>query len=185
MTTAEGIALEPFAGPAALPGVDPEVAAGLLAAASGLIRAYCGWHIAPSITETITVDGSGTTVLGLPTLHLTDLSEVTINGEDEADVEWTERGLLRLSCRGPWPQRWRSITVTMTHGYDCAPAAMAAVATAMARRVTVNPDALTNESIGQQYTAGYAANPAGFTGLAFVPAEAAWLLGPYRIPLRP
>ena len=48
-----------------------------LDAASDAIREYCGWNIYPQVTETITVDGSGTSVLLLPTMNLTADGEAT------------------------------------------------------------------------------------------------------------
>ena len=49
--------------PALYEGVDP--------AAQAAVRAYCGWHIAPSLSETLVLDGTGARAFILPTLHLT------------------------------------------------------------------------------------------------------------------
>lgn len=82
--------------------------------ASGAIRSYCGWHVTPVITETVTVDGDGGTILNLPTLRLTSLVAVRVQGEPVEDVEWSSDGTLR----GWWPDKWRSIEVEMEHGYE-------------------------------------------------------------------
>ena len=82
--------------------------------ASAAIRSYCGWHVTPVVTETVLVDGDGGTILNLPTLHLVSLAEVRVQGESVEDVEWSADGTLR----GSWPDRWRSIEVTMEHGYE-------------------------------------------------------------------
>jgi len=59
------------------------------------IRRYCGWHIAPSITETITLDGDGSRHLWLPSLHVTAVTAVT-NGDTvldvSSDLDWSESG---------------------------------------------------------------------------------------------
>jgi hypothetical protein len=52
------------------------------------VRAFCGWHIAPEVTETLTLDGPGGYVLVLPTLHLVDLVSVTNDGTAITDPEW-------------------------------------------------------------------------------------------------
>lgn len=106
--------------------------------ASERIRAYCGWHIAPSVTETVTLDADGGRVLALPTLRMTALTSVTLwDGTvlaDGVDVTWSHTGLLeRLSWR-PWPSRFRAVTVTFVHGYDAIPSALEEVCVSVAKR---------------------------------------------------
>lgn len=91
-----------------------------LAAAISEVRGYCGWHIAPQRTETLTLDGSGLSVLLLPTMQVADVAEVVENGTTIDAVEWSAKGMLRK--RSGWTDRWRGITVTLTHGYAKAPA---------------------------------------------------------------
>lgn len=100
---------------------DPRLEA-LIAGATAAVRGYCGWHIAPSLTETVTLDGPGGDVLTLPTMHLTDLAAVTEAGTvlDVATVEWSELGSVRKES-GCWTERYRGVVVTMTHGHDAAP----------------------------------------------------------------
>ena len=43
-------------------------------AAQGAVRRYCGWHVAPSITETLRLDGYGGRVLTLPSKHITAIA---------------------------------------------------------------------------------------------------------------
>lgn len=89
------------------------------------IRAYCNWHIAPNVSETITVDGPGCSTLFLPTLHLTELTAVTNDGAPVADPEWSESGMVRGAS---WSSRFRGVTVTMTHGYEDWPAELVTTA---------------------------------------------------------
>lgn len=91
------------------------------------VQAYCGWHIAPSKSETLTLDGSGATVQPLPTLHMTALSSVSVDEQavDTASVEWSEAGLLRRDVA--WTSRLRGVVVELTHGYDALPLDVQAV----------------------------------------------------------
>lgn len=105
-------------------------------AAVSAIRHACGWHIAPSVTETLTVEGDGSGLLLLPTLHLTGVSAVSNDGEALADLtdkdafQWSRRGVLRWNRR--WSAKYDGVSVTITHGYDDFPPELLAVARAMA-----------------------------------------------------
>jgi hypothetical protein len=105
------------------------------ATAIAAIRAYCGWHIAPSVTETVTVDGPGTGALLLPTLHLTALGVVNNDGTDVEDCQWSDRGVVRrpsgtTACG--WTTKLRGIQANITHGYDVWPGEVLGIAKAMA-----------------------------------------------------
>lgn len=93
-----------------------------LAAAISEVRGYCGWHIAPQRTETLTLDGSGLSALLLPTMQVADVAQVIETGSTLAPgtFEWSAKGMLRK--RSGWTDRWRGIEVTLTHGYAEAPA---------------------------------------------------------------
>jgi len=101
---------------------DPETERAL-AAALACVRRYCGWHVTPSRTETITVNGPNSPLLALPTLYLTALTAVTEDDVvlDTADLRWSVNGLIRKKTGAYWSSYYRSIVVTMTHGYDTAP----------------------------------------------------------------
>lgn len=99
--------------------------------ANGAVRSYCGWHIAPVVEETVILDGDGGTILALPTLRLVALTEVRVHGETIDDVEWSADGTLR----GSWPDRWRSVQVTMSHGYEMPGDLLGVVLDAAARAV--------------------------------------------------
>lgn len=103
-------------------------------AVTAYIRGRCGWHIAPSMTETLTLDGADARVLSVPTLHLTAITSVTEGGVDvTADIEWTALGLLRHPRR--WADRWRSIVITVTHGYETVPADLSKIVAEAAARL--------------------------------------------------
>ncbi len=123
----------------------------LAAAADALVRGYCGWHVAPSLTETLTVDGSGGCVQPLPTRYLTAVASVTddglaVNLADE-DVEWSTSGLLWRYA--PWTWRPRGVVATITHGYPVVPADVQMVAADLAGSLADAPGLVTRMTVGQ------------------------------------
>ncbi len=109
------------------------VSQGQIDQAVGLVRAFCGWHVWPVVTETLIVDGVGGVVLTLPTLKVTDVALVVESGVvlvdlnrhlsvvDDADgYEWSASGDVKR-VGGCWTTRWRGIEVTLTHGFETCP----------------------------------------------------------------
>jgi hypothetical protein len=96
-----------------------------LAAALAAARSYCGWHVTPVLVDqTVTLDGPGTQLLVLPTLKLTELSEVTENDVELnlADLASSARGLIvKRELGAYWTSVFGAITVIFSHGYDDAP----------------------------------------------------------------
>lgn len=89
-----------------------------LKAAHGAVRRFCGWHVAPVIEETITLDGSGGRDALLPSLRVVQLVSVLNDGADvTASVDTSKAGILRLPS-GKWTDRLGRITVSLRHGYD-------------------------------------------------------------------
>ena len=86
------------------------------------VRAFCGWHVWPSVSETLVVESEGGRVLSLPTLKLIDLVSVSENGEtlDESLYEWSTTGDVKRLDRC-WSTRWRGISASVTHGFDECP----------------------------------------------------------------
>lgn len=104
-------------------------------AAQRTVRNYCRWHIAPSVTETLTLDATGGTLLRLPSAYVTDVVSVTRDGTllDPGDYEWSQHGMIR----GRWPYKFRSVVVELTHGYDLCPDDVYDVLTHMVESATV------------------------------------------------
>ena len=98
------------------------VSQGQIDQAVGLVRAFCGWHVWPVVTETLIADGVGGVVLTLPTLKVTDVALVVESGvEVDADgYEWSASGAVKR-VGGCWTTRWRGIEVTLTHGFETCP----------------------------------------------------------------
>lgn len=89
-----------------------------LKAAHGAVRRFCGWHVAPVIAETLTLDGSGGTDILLPSLRVTQLVSVLSDGVDvTARVDTSSAGILRLTS-GKWTHRLGRVTVALSHGYE-------------------------------------------------------------------
>jgi hypothetical protein len=107
-----------------------------LDAALAAAQQYCGWHVIPVLTDqTVTLDGPGTPLLTLPTLKLTELSEVDEDGEELnlADLNWSTRGLIRKRDGYWWTQMFGAITVVFSHGYATAPDFESAILSAIDR----------------------------------------------------
>ena len=84
------------------------------------VRDYCGWHVAPVVTETVTLDAYGTARLFLPSLKVRAVDAVTVDGTalDPSGYTWTEDGVLRRLDGALWPHRGQSVAVTLTHGHE-------------------------------------------------------------------
>lgn len=129
--------------------VDGEVAELALDLASGIVRAFCQWGISAEAT-TFTVDGSGHSVLSLPTLHLVSVEEVRLLGVPLVigPESWSERG--QLWRREGWPSVFRNVEVDCHHGYRPSemPAAVRAVVLTIAAGRIHNTEGLRSKTVG-------------------------------------
>lgn len=108
------------------------------------IRSEAGWHIAPSVTETLTLEGNGGRWLILPTLYLTAVTEVRDVTDPDSPVvlgDWSaaktprfRAGCLRRDCG--WP--CTDLEVDIVHGYDSCPSDLLPAAAALAQVAKVN-----------------------------------------------
>lgn len=108
------------------------------------VRAYCGWHVAPSRRESITLDGDDSGVLLLPTLRMTALHSLSVRGasvnvDDELVVEWSTSGVVRCSTR---TASMRGVVVELTHGFDDWPLEVLSVIDRLTQRALDDPGAL-------------------------------------------
>jgi hypothetical protein len=135
--------------------VDRATAELVVAGASGMVRAYCGWIISREET-TFTLDGSGHTLLALPTLNLVEVTEVRIDGividayDPEAASEWQYRWSAAGVLDRPvgWPRRFRCVEADVVHGYDPVPDLVKLVTLARAGCDYDNPERLTVRAVG-------------------------------------
>jgi hypothetical protein len=155
--------------------------------AAGAVTEYCGWHIAPAITEDAVVDGSGTLVQPLPTLNLTALNTIAENGHvlDPGHIDWSANGLLEKRFRLPWTGRRRGIAVSITHGYPETPSWVVTLICAVAARGFITTPGIIAEAAGGEAvtyasSAKYGLTPPG--SVALTPIEKK-MLDRIRIPL--
>lgn len=88
-------------------------------AAQNTIRRYCGWHVAPNVYDTLTLDAHGGRSIMLPTQHVMSIDSVYLDDTIDltGELDWSESGYLRLRSK-TFPDRPRCITVTLYHGYE-------------------------------------------------------------------
>ncbi|MFI5783499.1 hypothetical protein [Nocardia sp. NPDC051570] len=156
----------------------PELA---IANANALVRDWCGWHIAPTVTETLTVDGSGEHILMLPTLRLLAVHSVAEHGVavELARVRWSRAGYLHRGHR--WTRRENSVQVQVTHGWPMVPPVVTGVVLGIAKRAKDTPattvKAHTAGPFSEQLTV---AADGSIGGINLTVAERDQL-GPYRV----
>lgn len=152
--------------------IDNDDASALLALslASDAVRAYIGQEISIVEDEELTLDGTGTTLVLLPELPVTDVSSVIEDGLEltyDEDFYWSAQGeLIRVEPRWegitrverPWEslkrieRRWikkpRAIVVTYSHGYATVPGPIKGATLALAGRLVDSPAGVKQETIG-------------------------------------
>ncbi len=151
-------------------------------AAEAAVRAYCGWHVAPVMVQSLVLDGSGTASLFVPTLRLTDVTAAEVSGTvlDVADLEWSESGYLRAA--GVWPDKLRAVKVTIEHGFDAVPD-VAAIVLAIAARASASPTGVVREQAGAVSVSMSATAPGVSGGVVLMDHERR-MLDKYRLPGR-
>lgn len=162
---------------------------GMRGAAWGIIRAYARWHICPIITETLTLDATGTRTINLPTLRLLEVERLEYAGQEIApeNIEFSDAGLIRIG-KTALPSRLGGIKATIRHGYDpkeCA--GIFQIAQALAERMQIGS---ASQGVVQQTTGPFSMRFGTIAG--GVPVSQALLLEPekqvlarYRLPLGP
>jgi len=133
--------------------LDPQA----VVAAESIIRDYCGWHIAPAITETITLDGSGTYKMFLPSLRIKSITSISEGGFllPAIDYDWSENGTVE-KIRSQWTWRRRGVVIVLVHGYDFCPPGVEDLVKQLAKS---GPAAITRAQIGQTSVTYSAAAP--------------------------
>lgn len=120
-----------------------------LDAAHGAVRGHCGWHVAPIITETLTLDGSGGSALLLPSQRVWNIVRALNDGLDVTSrVKFSRRsGVLTLP--GGWTSDVGSVEIEITHGYspDEVPEVVGLIAT-LQERASAGSPAVAQQNIG-------------------------------------
>ena len=159
-----------------------------LRVASHVIRAYLGWHLSPSLTETIQVPVKQKGLILLPSRYVTEVTNLTIGNEllDPDDYVWEQGGWIQTgqlySDTNRYPasvSAWRvnEASVTITHGYDEVPLEVKQVAFELVETTIATPVG----NVSQMSTpAGYRISlsmPAGFS----LNEGQQKILAPYRL----
>lgn len=118
--------------------------------ASGAVRAYCGWDLAREST-TLYADGTGSSLLSLPTLYLIDVTALRIDGEtvDPAGIDmptWSRKGQLFRWIGFP---RHAVVEADVVHGYNPIPDLVKLVVLDVAACNLNNPQQLASVTVGQ------------------------------------
>lgn len=149
-----------------------------LKSAQAAVRAYCGWHVCPSITRTVTLDSYGGRTLLLPTMHVTALSSVKFGGvEHVSDCSWSKAGILRLHNGLEFPDDLQAVTVSMTDGFDKSEIPqIGALLKSLAQRAQIQPGVASQSVNGASVTYSTSSTP----GVTLLASEKE-LLEPYRL----
>jgi hypothetical protein len=145
--------------------------------AQARVRSYCQWHVAPEITETVTLDGRGSKFLALPSLRVAEITSVTEEGTllTTDDYDWSASGYIERR-NGYWTERPRQIVVVFKHGFVDVPDDLIGVAAAWAARAATSPSGVRREA------AGGVSRDYGDSDLF---ADEKAILDRYRLPPRP
>jgi len=136
--------------------------------AAAYVRRMSGQRITAVADDEVVFDGNGNRILFLPQRPVTNVSEVTVDGDVwtvGTDYEWSERrGTLHAIDRRRWPTGQRNVTVTYSHGYAELPVDLQALVYGLARRSIDNPAGteIRSETLGS-YSVAYAAMVGGLT----------------------
>jgi len=164
------------------------------AQAEAQVRAYCGWHIAPEVADTLTLDGPGTGTLVLPSLHVVAIDAITEDGTvlDPTVYQWSQAGIVRRGApgNGAWcwtvsnQYRWtgnlQGLTVELDHGYEEWPLDVQSVIDRVAARAAEGASVLT-----QVGAVAYATDSDGMPAGGSLSSSDRAVLSRYKIPYRP
>lgn len=152
-----------------------------LKAAQGAIRRACGWHVAPVITETLTLDGRGGKSLLLPSKRVASIASVVNDGQDVTEqVKFSRRaGVLTLASG--WSCDVGSIEVTLTHGYKSEDVPeVAALIVTLTKRAATGGGAIAQQGIGPASVRYATGRDGGALGVPLLESEHA-VLEPYKL----
>lgn len=160
---------------------DPRVLP-LLSAASTAVRRWCGWHIAPVVTEELVLDSPGGSLIVLPTMRLLEVTALTVGGVvfDVESLEWSANGEVRTRDRRGWPEGFRNMSATIRHGFESAPDVAQVVQQVVANAVT-SPLGATREQAGQVSIQWAQTAPGVAGGLSLLGRDLD-VLAAYRLP---
>lgn len=151
--------------------------------AVGAAQTYCRWSLGAEAT-TFTLDGTGSTVLSLPTLRLVTVDAVRLDGValescpagGGSTVQYGWSAVGQLFRAAGWPKRPRCVEADVVHGYDPLPRSVRLVVLAVAGRLMNNFDGVTSKAVGAVSRGYDSGRPAELSELE------EHLLSGYRLP---
>ena len=159
-----------------------------LRVAGDAIRRYLGWHLSPSLTQTVEVPVKQKGLLPLPSRYVTGITSIEIDERviEPSDYDWDEGGWIQTGLYYYDTPRWSPATsswlpnlatVTFTHGYAETPLTVKQVAYELVESTIATPIG----NVSQMATpAGYRiqlSSPSGF----YLSDGQRQLLAPYRL----
>ena len=149
-----------------------------IASASAAIRAWCGWHVAPVLDCTITLDGEAGDIW-LPTNALASVTSAKVGGEDVTVTGSNRRGRVRLAHKACG---LGNVEVGYTAGYDVAacPDLMGVVVQRVMASVAMTTYGVSQETAGG-VSISYSGSALSDLGSAFLPDSVKAALSTYRL----
>ena len=149
-----------------------------IASASAAIRAYCGWHVAPVLDCSITLDGEAGDIW-LPTNALASVTSAKVGGEDVAVTGSNRRGRVRLAHK---TCGLGNVAIDYVAGYDVAacPDLMGVVVQRVMASVAMTTYGVSQETAGG-VSISYSGSALSDLGSAFLPDSVKAALSTYRL----
>lgn len=149
-----------------------------IAAASAAIRAYCGWHVAPVLDCSITLDGEAGDIW-LPTNALASVTSAKVGGEDVTVTGSNRRGRVRLAHK---TCGLGNVAIDYVAGYDVAacPDLMGVVVQRVMASVAMTTYGVSQETAGG-VSISYSGSALSDLGSAFLPDSVKAALSTYRL----
>lgn len=149
-----------------------------IASASAAIRAYCGWHVAPVLDCSITLDGEAGDIW-LPTNALASVTSATVGGEDVTVTGSNRRGRVRLAHK---TCGLGNVAIDYVAGYDvtACPDLMGVVVQRVMASVAMTTYGVSQETAGG-VSISYSGSALSDLGSAFLPDSVKAALSTYRL----
>lgn len=149
-----------------------------IASASAAIRAYCGWHVAPVLDCSITLDGEAGDIW-LPTNALASVTSAKVGGEDVTVTGSNRRGRVRLEHK---TCGLGNVAIDYVAGYDVAacPDLMGVVVQRVMASVAMTTYGVSQETAGG-VSISYSGSALSDLGSAFLPDSVKAALSTYRL----
>ena len=149
-----------------------------IAAASAAIRAWCGWHVAPVLDCSITLDGEAGDIW-LPTNALASVTSAKVGGEDVTVTGSNRRGRVRLAHK---TCGLGNVAIDYVAGYDVAacPDLMGVVVQRVMASVAMTTYGVSQETAGG-VSISYSGSALSDLGSAFLPDSVKAALSTYRL----